>query len=365
MPSSLSLIDDLQETLTSGSGAQRADILRRVTDLFLHGKDVYSEEHVTVFDDVMCHLIEKIERDALIRLSTKLAPVENAPKRTVHQLASSDDIAISGPLIERSQVLGDDFLVDLARSKSQQHLAAIAKRSSIAEKVTDVLVDRGNNEVTLKVAGNQGARFSQSAFRKVAEKAETDANLAANFIARSDVPAEVFQDLLRKATEVVKRKLLKDADPPTRLKITRTLAEIASEVSRERAQMEKSARSATSLAHLDTARLKSRVSELAQAGKRKETIDALATLSKLPVATIKTLLRQGAQDGLLILCKSVGLGWPDVKSVLTGIVGVTSERDLKQAFDSYVRLAPENANRVIRFVKSCKTLSKSELQRML
>jgi uncharacterized protein (DUF2336 family) len=193
MPSSLPLIDDLQETLSNGAGAQRAKILRRVTDLFLHGKDVYAEEHVTVFDDVMYHLIEKIEHDALIRLSMQLAPVNNAPKRTVHQLASSDDIAISGPLIERLSVLGDDVLADLAESKGQRYLAAIAGRSSIAEKVTDVLVDRGNNEVTL--TGNQGARFSQNAFRKVAEKAETDANLATNFIARRDVPAEVFQDL--------------------------------------------------------------------------------------------------------------------------------------------------------------------------
>jgi uncharacterized protein (DUF2336 family) len=365
MQGSLSLIDELQETLSSGSGVQRADILRRVTDLFLQGKDAYSEEHIAVFDAVMCYLIQKIERDALIRLSMKLAPVENAPKRTVHQLASDDDIAISGPLIERSSVLGDDFLVDLAKSKSQQHLAALARRRSIAERITDVLVDRGNNEVTLSVAGNHGAQFSRPAFVKVAEKAETDANLAETFIARSDIPAEVFQQLLREATEVVKRKLLKNADPPTRLKITRTLAEIASEVSREHAQVERSSRSATSLAHLDTARLKTKMSEFAEAGKRKETIDALATLSKLPVATIKTLLRQDTRDGLLILCKAVGLGWPEVKPVLTGIVGVTGEHDLKQAFDSYVRLAPENANRVIRFVKSCKTVSKSDLQRML
>lgn len=365
MQGSPSLIDELEHALRNGSGAQRADILRRVTDLFLHGKDAYSEEHVTVFDDVMCHLIENIERHALIRLSRQLAPVENAPKRTVHQLASSDDIAISGPLIERSRMLSDEFLVELAKSKSQEHLAAIAGRETVAEKITDVLVDRGNAEVTLKVAGNHGARFSQPAFLKVAEKAQVDVDLAEIFIARADVPADVFQHLLRKATEVVKRKLLKDADPQTRLKVTRTLAEIATEVSRERAQVQRTGHSATSLAHLDTARLKARVSELAQAGRRKETIDALAMLSKLPVDTIKTLLRQGAQDGLLILCKSLGLGWPDVKPVLTGLVGVSDERDLKEAFDSYLRLAPENANRVIRFVKSCKALSKADLQRML
>jgi uncharacterized protein (DUF2336 family) len=360
-----SLIDELETTLSNGSSAQRADILRRVTDLFLRGKDVYSDEHITVFDDVMCHLVNNIERTALIRLSRELAPVADPPVRTVHRLAADDDIEISGPLIERSRILSDDFLVEIARTKSQAHLAAIAGRATIAEKVTDVLVDRGNAEVTLKVTGNHGARFSRPAFLKVVEKAGNDEALAAQFIGRADIPSDVFQHLLRKATEVVKRKLLRDADPPTRLKITRTLAEIASEVSREHAQAERSGRSATTLAHLDASRLKQKVGEFASAGKRAETVDALAALSKLPEDTIKTLMHEGAEDGLLILCKSVGLGWLDVKPVLTTVVGVTAESDLKAAFDRYVRLTAGSANRVIRFVKSCKALSKADLQRML
>jgi uncharacterized protein (DUF2336 family) len=360
-----SLIDELETALSNGSSAQRADILRRVTDLFLHGRDAYSEEHVTLFDDVMLHLIDNIERHALIRLSKQLAPTADPPVRTVHRLASDDDIAISGPLIERSRILSDDFLVEIAKTKSQDHLAAIASRSSIAEKVTDVLVDRGNRDVTIKVTGNHGARFSRPAFLKVVEKAGSDETLAAQFVNRNDVPADVFQHLLRKATEVVKRRLLKDAEPTMRIKITRTLAEIATDVVRERAQAEKSGHSATTLAHLDSSRLKMKVGELAQAGKRTETIDALALLSKLPAGTIKTLLREGAEEGLLILCKSVGLGWPDVKPILSMLVNVRGEAGLKKAFDSYVRLTPETANRVIRFVKSCKALSKADLQRML
>lgn len=365
MPASPSLIEELESALNCGSSAQRADVLRRVTDLFLQGKDAYSEEHVTVFDDVMCHLIDKIERQALIRLSAQLAPVAAPPKRAVHQLAAHDDIAISGPLIERSRILSDEFLVEIAKTKSQEHLAAIAGRETIAEKVTDVLVERGNAAVTLKVTANHGARFSKPAFFKVVEKAGADEKLAAEFIGRNDIPADVFNHLLRKATEVVKRRLLKDAEPPMRLKITRTLAEIASEVVRERAIAEKGARSASSLAHLDTHRLRMKIGEFAQQGKRPETIEALAALSKLPPDTIKTLMRDGAEEGLLILCKSVALGWPDVKPILTTVLGIEAEGDLKTLFDRYFRLNLETATRVIRFVKSCKAVSKADLQRML
>ena len=361
-----SLIDELESSLSSGTSVQRADILRRVTDLFLQRRESFADEHVALFDDVMCHLVTQIERHALIRLSLQLAPIENPPTRILHRLAENDDIAISGPVIERSRVLNDDFLVDLAMTKSQAHLAAIAGRATVAEKVTDVLVERGDAEVTLKLTRNHGARFSRPAFMKVVEKAGKDEKLAEIFIARRDVPADVFEHLLRKATEVVKSRLTRNSDPQMRTRISRTLAEIAAQVAKERAQeAEADAHSATTLEHLDPVRLKAKIGEFAQAGKRAETIDALATLSKLPAETVKSLMREGAQEGLLILCKSVGLGWPDVRHVLGTMAGLRAEAPLKQAFEKYINLNLETANRVIRFVKSCKAISKADLQRML
>lgn len=360
-----SLIDELERTLSAGSSVQRADILRRVSDLFLLNVDAYTEDHVAVFDDVMLHLIDKIERSALIRLSKQLAPSANAPIRTVHSLAEHDDIEISGPLIERSKILSDDFLIELAKTKSQAHLAAIAGRETLTERVTEVLVDRGDDEVTLKVTGNHGARFSRPSFMKVAEKAQSDGRLAEQFVARSDIPPDVFQHLLRKATEVVKNRLLKNADSDMRVRITKTLADIATEVARERAQIDKDTYSPGTVLHLDADRLKSKVGELARAGKRTETIEALAALSKLPVPTVKNLMRQGATDGLLILCKSIGLGWPDAKRVLATVGNVSGEAEVKKAFERYLALTADTANRVVRFVKSCKAISKADFQRML
>jgi uncharacterized protein (DUF2336 family) len=360
-----SLIDELERTLSSGSSVQRADILRRVSDLFLMNVESYSDDHVAVFDDVMCHLIATIERSALIRLSKQLAPSPNAPVRTVHRLAEDDDIEIAAPLLERSKILSDDFLIELARTKSQAHLAAIAGRETLPEKLTDVLVDRGDDEVTIRVTGNHGARFSRPSFMKVAEKAQSDGRLAELFVGRTDIPPDVFQHLLRKATEVVKNRLLKNADTDMRVKITRTLADIATEVARERAQIDKDSYGGATVLHLDAGRLKARIGELAQAGKRTETIEALAALSKLPVPTVKNLMRQGATDGLLILCKSIALGWPDVKRVLATVGGIETEAEIKKAFERYVNLTGETANRVLRFVKSCKAISKADFQRML
>jgi len=71
MLSAPTLIDELESSLRHGSGAQRAEILQRVTQLFLHNANSIGEVHVAVFDEVMGRLVERIEQQALVRLSSQ------------------------------------------------------------------------------------------------------------------------------------------------------------------------------------------------------------------------------------------------------------------------------------------------------
>ena len=369
MLSAPTLIDELEASLRYGSGAQRAEILQRVTQLFLHNANSFGEEHVAVFDEVMGRLVERIEQRALIRLSSQLAPIANAPPNIIHHLARSDDIDVSQPILVQSPMLTDDFLIEIARSKSQEHLAAIAGRSQVAEKVTDVLVERGNAAVTLKVAGNAGARFSNRAFIQVADRANENAALAEKMVHRPDIPPDVFKHLLSRATEVVRQRLLKNAVPELRTRINRTLSAIASQVVKDEPHHAASGgrNSAATLSHQDGPRLKSQLAEFARAGQRPQTIETLSALSKLPIESVKSLLRAEAEDGVLILCKAVGLGWSDAKHVLAVMTTVSGDdaTRTKAAFDKFYNLSDETAQRVIRFVKSCKAVSKADLQRML
>jgi uncharacterized protein (DUF2336 family) len=363
MLSAPALIEELETTLRRGTGAQRAAILQRVTRLFLAGAETYTDRHVALFDEVMGRLIETIERQALIRLSTELAPVPNAPTKVVQRLAGDDDIEISRPVLQQSAVLSDEFLVEVARSKSQQHLEAIAGRPHIAESVTDVLVERGNAAVTLKVTGNRGARFSRAAMLRVAARAQESPTLAEAFANRADIPPDVFAHLLSRATDIVRQRLLKNAAPEMRVRINQTLTEIAAQVA---PRPQGSGHSAVTLMHRDAQRLKALLTQCARDGDQPRTVEALAALSKLPIESVRSLLRAEAEDGVLILCKAIGLGWPDTRHVLAVMLGVSDDgTGRKAAFDKFYNLSEETAQRVLRFVKSCKAVSKADLQRML
>src|SRR5262245_63765221 len=85
-----SLIAELEDAVRRGSQEKRVETLRRVTDLFLVGSKKLNEEQIQVFDEVLGHLITRMESKALIELSERLAPVNNAPINVVNTLARDD-----------------------------------------------------------------------------------------------------------------------------------------------------------------------------------------------------------------------------------------------------------------------------------
>jgi hypothetical protein len=56
-------------------------MLRRVTDLLVDGANVYTDEHVALFDDVIGRLSRGIEAKVRAELSNRLAPIANAWRR--------------------------------------------------------------------------------------------------------------------------------------------------------------------------------------------------------------------------------------------------------------------------------------------
>src|ERR1700720_4718141 len=124
MSAQQSLIIELEEAINIGSAEKRVETLRRVTDLFLNDADRLSETQIGVFDDVLCHLIKRIETKALVGLSGHLAPVDNSPIEVIRRLARNDEITVAGPVLSQSARLTTNDLVEIAGNKSQQHLLA-------------------------------------------------------------------------------------------------------------------------------------------------------------------------------------------------------------------------------------------------
>ncbi|HEY6257697.1 MAG TPA: DUF2336 domain-containing protein [Xanthobacteraceae bacterium] len=348
-----SLIVELEHAISGGSSEKRVDTLRRVTDLFLNDADRLNAAQVAMFDDVLCHLIKRIETKALAELSQHLAPIDNSPIEVIRRLARSDEIAVAGPVLTQSTRLTTSDLVEIAASKSQQHLLAISGRGELDEAVTDVLLDRGDREIAHRLARNAGARFSETGLGTLVHNAETDEGLAEKLGLRRDIPVGLLRELLFKATEAVRSRLLAQAPPETREEIQRVLSKVSSEVTREATASHDFTKAQHGVLMMKKeGRLdESALVEFANRRLYEQTVAALSMLSAASIDLIAALMKGARSGGLLIPCKAAGLSWPTVSAILcTRFVRRTiSEADLAQAEEDYLKLSQPSAQRMLRF----------------
>src|SRR4051812_34025724 len=214
MTPSASLIDEIEDALASKTEDKREAALWRITDLFIEGSDTYTENHVTIFDDVIGRLAATIETNARAKLSTRLARVSNAPIGVVRSLAYDSAIAVAEPVLRHSPRLSDNDLMATVATQSQQHLLAIAQRNALSEQVTDVLVERGDREVVRSVAQNTRARFSNAAFKTLVERSVGDDVLAEHVGTRHDLPRQHLLKLGEHASASAGEKLAAYDPPP-------------------------------------------------------------------------------------------------------------------------------------------------------
>jgi uncharacterized protein (DUF2336 family) len=350
-----SLIDQLEGVLASKDLSKRADVLRRVTDLFVHGSGKFTDEQIDVFDEVMSKLVETIELAARVAFGSRLARVADAPGKIIRRLAFDDAVEVAAPVLEHSPRLDETTLAENARTKSQGHMLAIAGRSVLTEPVTDILVDRGNAEVATRTARNSGAKFSTSGMSTLVNRARDNGDLALCVWSRPDIPRQDLLKLFVHASERVKAKL-EAADPRRAALIRAVVAEASEEVqataragSHEHAQALDHVRSLHSLGKLDEARLLGFV----RGQNFDKTAVALSLMCDLPIGLIERALVQSEPEQLLVLAKAIDLSWETTKAILTSQGGrnsVPKER-LDQCFASFFRLQPKTARAALQFYR--------------
>jgi uncharacterized protein (DUF2336 family) len=358
-----SLMAELEVAVKNGSSEKRVETLRRLSNLFLDESDRLNEQQVGVFDDVMVHLIDRIEAKALAQLSADLAPVDNAPLEVVRRLSRHDEVTVAGPVLAESKRLSEGDLLEIAKSKSKGHLLAMSGRASLSEAVTDVLVERGDTKVHHSLAKNSGARFSESGFATLVSKSEGDDNLAESLGLRVDISSQLLEQLLVRATDTVRSRLLKFAPPENRGRIQLALAHVSDEVGREATRPRDFRAAEKDIAELNrNGKLNEDLFvEFAKAGKYEHVAATLALFCGSTPNLIERLIKNVRHDGLIVACKAGRLKWPTVGFLLQTRVShrTLSESELRDAKNAFLELSQESAQRSMRFMQVHDTAKKA------
>ena len=351
-----SFLEDLDDAILRGTAESRLRALWHTTDLLITGG--YSDDEIWTFGEVIGRLADEIEVAARAQLARRLARVDNVPVNIIHKLAFDDEIDVAAPILQESERLEPYALVANVCTKGQSHMLAISKRKSIDETVTDVLVTRGDREVVNAVASNDGARFSDFGFLHLVQRAEGDSILAEHLGLREDIPRHVFQQLIAKASDDVKKRL--ELERPTMAdQLQTSVTDVAGALQSKFGPVSRSyfvAKRVVAKQHQQGNLNEDSISLYARSHRFDEVTIGLSLLCSLPGDVIERALLDKNREMLLVLAKALDFSWATTMALL--FLGAKDHRitaqDLHDLESEFGRLNVETSRSVVTFYQSRK-----------
>ena len=347
------LIAELESAVKGGSPERRVQMLRRVTDLFLSDADRLNENQIEVFDDVLVRLTEQMEARALAQLSTTLSNSSLAPKETVRQLAYHLEVSVAAPVLAKSGRLSEGDLIEIASLRGPQHLLAISHRDTLTEGVTDVLLKRGDSQVSHALAKNTGARFSEFGYATLVETPKrttrSPRSSGCDWTFRSRCCVSFFPELaLRFATACSRPphpKCERRSRRPSSRSSTRSPPRpLRPPTTRESKSMVLALNRAGKLGDQT-------INRFATQGEYVNIVAALSLLTSVKTEAIEPLIANPRPDGLIVACKASRLNWSTTNMILRNRPHCRplTRQELEDGREVFEALSLSSAQRTIRF----------------
>lgn len=348
-----SLINEIQDPTVSCLADRQVRALTRITDLFMAGSGRHSKKQIELFDEVFKTLVAVIELETRVKLANHLATNPSAPASLVRAFAFDDAIAVAAPVLSQSTVLDDSDLAASASTQGQGHLYAIARRRTLSEVVTEILIARGETNVVHTVARNPGARISDGGFGELVVRAGDDDQLALHVGRRRDIPRHHFLKLLETASASVCTKIVA-ANPKFADAVQDAVTEVIDDINlevRKKSPDHIKAKSRVKRLQLWNELGEVNVHAAARSQNFEQTALALSVLACCPIEMAERAILNENPGVVQVIAKAAGCSWATVKALLlmTAADRKMSEMDLGRARENFERLESQTAKRVLEF----------------
>ena len=154
-------------------------------------------------------------KDAEVRVREALARQLKENPLVPHDVAltlARDVESVALPMLQFSEVLNDEDLVEIVHSQSPDKQAAVARRSHVSAKLSDALVETHNESVVATLVSNRGAELTETTLQKVADEFGASDAVGRPLVGRQGLPVTVAERLMLKVSENLRQALMARPD---------------------------------------------------------------------------------------------------------------------------------------------------------
>lgn len=289
------------------SSDSRRELLKSISELFTDGAETYSDTETQLFSDILCRLVDQVSVDVRADMSQQMAPEGRTPRAVALRLASDEALSVSGVMLEKSPVLTDTDLRDIASSQSQGHLLAITRRQNLSETVTEVLAARGNEAVLEGVTNNATARFSDLGLQHLTTRGLDYPQVLKALSQRADMPPARLSRAIASLDAGGRAKLqnLAAVSPDFAAMLVMEATENAR---RQKEELRREVASLVRRVKMQLMTLDECVVRYARDGRLEAIVELFSQVSDLEETHIFNVMNHVNDFGLAVVCRSLGVG---------------------------------------------------------
>ncbi|HVI87681.1 MAG TPA: DUF2336 domain-containing protein [Dongiaceae bacterium] len=328
---------------------------------------------LALMNDILKKLIQDVARPIRKSLAAKLAKSHNAPREVVEILAN-DDFDIASPILLKSDLLGDDALIEIIHYRTQAHRLAIAMRRSVSFQVSDALVATNATDVIRTLLQNHGAQISQSTMAYLVEQSRTVDEFQEPLLRRNDLEAALAKRMYAWVSAALRQFILENFHVDE-IDIDLAVGKTVDAVIEDSETQSEEDTAASNLAHELTKQNKVNANLLLQTLRQGEIAlfeALLASMARIKISSVRKLIYDEGAEGLVIVARSADIDRTSFTSIFLLLQRVHPKElakdayAMKRALDLFDRLKTDTATKVVErwklnpdFLRSIKRLEQT------
>lgn len=197
---------DVARLLSEPTAENRADAAAKVSAQFTSG--TLSENERRIAEEIFQIMVKDAEVRVREALSESLKSSNNIPHEVAVTLAN-DVKEVSMPMLEFSEVLTDEDLVEIIKSQNSETQQAIASRATVSEGLAESIVENSADaDVVATLVKNEGASLKENTMDKVLDKYGENEHVNVPLSKRTQLPIKVAERLVNLVSEKVRDHLV-------------------------------------------------------------------------------------------------------------------------------------------------------------
>ena len=196
---------DISRLLSDPSPRTRAETTSRIAAQF--DARALSPSERRIAEDIFRTLVRDTEVLVREALAAHLKSTPDLPHDVALSLARDVD-TVALPVLKFSEVLTDEDLIEILRGQEPAKQVAIAQRPGVSERVSEALVETGNEVAVAHLIGNEAAAVSEAALDRVIDRYEHCAAVADSLVRRPNLPPAISERVVSALAERLRNYLV-------------------------------------------------------------------------------------------------------------------------------------------------------------